>query len=59
VAVYTATGPGRVALDAFYSAARKDFWILASAASRAEAIAAGYVLIGPVGYGLASTSISA
>ena len=32
-------------LDVYWSASRKDLWSLASDASRAQAIAAGYVLV--------------
>jgi hypothetical protein len=37
----TATAP----LDVYWSATRKDLWSLASDASRAQAIASGYVLV--------------
>ena len=52
MAVYTEGGAGRVEIVAFYSAARRDFWVLAAAASKAEAEAAGYVKVGSVGWGL-------
>ena len=47
---------GRVALDAYYSAADLDFWVLASAESRTEALQRGYKLVGTVGYGYALSS---
>ena len=56
VAVYTQAAPGRVRLDVYYSAAREDFWVVGSAASRAEARAQGYALVKTLGYGLAARS---
>ena len=55
-AVFTQPGTGRVALDAYYSAADLDFWVLASAESRTEALQRGYKLVGTVGYGYALSS---
>eukprot|EP00038_Savillea_parva_P004337 m.136574 g.136574 ORF g.136574 m.136574 type:complete len:630 (+) comp11439_c0_seq6:204-2093(+) len=51
--VYSAPAPGRVALDVYYHAVAKDFWVLASNASRADAEQRGYTLVGTLGYGLA------
>lgn len=48
-----AAGPGRVALESYYSSDRRDFWVVGSTTSKAEALRKGYVLVGTVGYGLA------
>ena len=53
VAVYTEAGTGRIPLESYYSGALKDFWVVGSAASRAEALAKGYAKVGVLGYGLA------
>lgn len=50
---YVAAGPGRVALESYYSSDRRDFWVVGSTTSKAEALRKGYVLVGTVGYGLA------
>jgi hypothetical protein len=57
-AVYVADGPGRVALTVYYAAALKDFWVVGSPASKAEAVAKGYALVGTIGYALASNTTS-
>lgn len=56
MAVYTADGAGRVALEAWYSSALMDFWIVGSAESKAEAVSRGYAQVGLLGYGLAATN---
>jgi hypothetical protein len=50
--VYVEGGQGRVELQSYYSSSRKDYWVIASQASRAEAISRGYVLAGHLGYAL-------
>ena len=52
MAVYTKGGAGRVEIVAYYSAARHDFWALASSASKAEAEAQGYTRVASIGWGL-------
>jgi hypothetical protein len=52
-AVYVADSPGRVELFSYYSPTDKDFWVVGSAASKAEATAKGFKLVGSLGYGLA------
>lgn len=37
----------------YYSAAKHDFWALASDASKSDAESNGYTLVGTLGYGLA------
>ena len=53
MAVFTQGGAGRVEIVAYYSAARRDFWALASLASKAVAEANGYTRVASVGWGLA------
>lgn len=52
MAVYVQGGPGRTPLESYYSSARKDFWVVGCAASKAEAISKGYTRVGLLGYGL-------
>ena len=44
--VYVEGGQGRVELQSNYSSSGKDYWVIASQASRAEAISRGYILAG-------------
>jgi hypothetical protein len=47
---YAAPGAGLIPLELWHAPALSDYWTLADPASRAEAAAAGYTLVGTVGY---------
>ena len=47
---YADSGAGRLSLDIYVDIARSDYWLLASAASRAAAEARGYSLYAHVGF---------